>query len=222
MGGDRGCLRGACSPGSPGAAPPRIDFAGGTAYSILAPGENGGVQFNANTNDQAKLYDSLTPLWDKVTAGDLAKYFKPNRFGGKGRVEALPRRGVTVVRDGFGVAHVNGKTRATVFYAAGWVAAEDRGLLMELLRSSGRLSAIDAPGYNAFAVALTGRHFDSSPQTEAFLAKQFDLVRAQGAEGRQALADIDAFLVGLNAYNKKAGLPITPWTRNDVLAVCDA
>ena len=90
---------------------------------------------------------------------------------------------------------------------------------MELLRSAGRLSAIDAPGYNAFAVALTGRHFESSPQTEAFLAKQFDLVRAQGAEGRQALADIDAFLVGLNAYNKKAGLPITPWTRNDVLAV---
>ena len=126
---------------------------------------------------------------------------------------------MTVIRDGFGVAHVNGRTRAAVFYAAGWIAAEDRGLLMELLRSAGRLSAIDAPGFNAFAVALTGRRFEPSAQTESFIAKQFDLVRGQGAEGRQALADIEAFLVGLNAYNKKAGLPIAPWTRNDVLAV---
>ena len=204
--------------GVAGAAPPKTDFAG-VAYDILVPGENGGVQFNANTDDQAKLYDALTPLFDKVTAGDLAKYYKPNRFGSHGRVEPLPRKDVTIVRDGFGVAHVNGKTRAGVWYAAGWVAAEDRGLLMELLRSAGRLSAIDAPGFNAFAVALTGRHFESSPQTEAFLTKQFDLVRAQGAEGRQALADIDAFLVGLNAYNRHAGLPIAPWTRNDVLAV---
>lgn len=201
-----------------GAAAPRIDFAA-TAYSILAPGENGGVQFNANTNDQAKLYDALTPLWDKVSAGDLARFFKPNRFGSVGRTEVLPRKDIRVIRDGFGVAHVNAKTRTGVWYATGWVTAEDRGLLMELLRAAGRLSAIDAPGYNAFAVALSGRRFEASAQTEAFLAKQFDLVRAQGAAGRRALADIDAFLVGLNAYNKKAGLPVVPWTRNDVLAV---
>jgi len=204
--------------GVAGGAPPRIDYAA-VAYDILVPGENGGVQFNANTNDQAKLYDALTPLFDRVTAGDLAKYFKPNRFGGTGRREQLPRRDVTVTRDGFGVAHVNGKTRGAVLYAAGWVAAEDRGLLIELLRSAGRLSAIDAPGFNAFAVALTGRRFEPSKQTEAFLAKQFGLLRAQGAEGRRALADVDAYLAGLNAYNKKAGLPVVPWTRNDVLAV---
>ena len=174
--------------GIAGAAQPRIDFAG-VALSILPPGENGGVQFNENTNDQAKMYDALTPLWDHVTAADLAKDFKPNRFGGAGRREELPRRDVTVIRDRFGVAHVHGRTRAAVFYGAGWVAAEDRGLLMELLRSAGRLSAIDAPGFNAFAVALSGRRFEPSAQTEAFLAHQFDLVRAQGAEGRQAIAD---------------------------------
>jgi acyl-homoserine lactone acylase PvdQ len=201
-----------------GGAPPRIDFAG-VAYDILPPGENGGVQFNANTNDQAKMYDALTPLFDKVGASDLAKDFKPNTFAAKGKRENVLRRDVVVTRDRFGVAHVNGKTRNAVFYGAGWVAAEDRGLLMGLLRGAGRLSAIDAPGFNAFAVALAGRHFEPSAQTEAFIAKQFDLVRAQGAEGRQALADVDAFLVGLNAYNKHAGLPGAPWTRNDVLAV---
>ena len=52
--------------GATGAAP-RLDYAG-VAYDILVPGENGGVQFNANTNDQEKLYDALTPLFDKVTA----------------------------------------------------------------------------------------------------------------------------------------------------------
>ena len=164
--------------GATGAAP-RLDYAG-VAYDILVPGENGGVQFNANTNDQAKLYDALTPLFDKVTAADLARYFKPNRFAAKGRRENVLRNDVTVTRDGFGVAHVNGKTRNAVFYAAGWIAAEDRGLLMELLRSAGRLSAIDAPGFNAFAVALTGRRFEPSAQTESFIAKQFDLVRGQG------------------------------------------
>src|SRR5581483_8675060 len=156
--------------GGAGAAP-RVDYAG-TALDILVPGENGGVQFDANTNDQAKLYDALTPLFDKVTPADLTKYFKSEHFGGTGRVEPLPRRDVKIVRDGFGVAHVDGKTRDAVWYAAGWVAAEDRGLLMELLRSAGRLSAIDAPGFNAFQVALTGRHFEPSAQTEAFLAKQ--------------------------------------------------
>ncbi len=211
-------LSAAAAAGLAGAAPPRTDFAG-VAYDILVPGENGGVRFDANTDDQAKLYDALTPLFDKVNASDLAKYFKPNRFGSAGRTETLPRRDVTVIRDGFGVAHVTGKTRAAVMYAAGWTAAEDRGLLMELLRSAGRLSAIDAPGLDAFSVALSGRRFVPSAQTEAFIARQFDLVRAQGAEGRRALADIDAFLVGLNAFNRKAGLPVTPWARNDVLAV---
>lgn len=207
--------------GAAGAAP-RIDYAG-VAYDVLAPGENGSVAFNANTNDQAKLYDGLTPLFDKVTDADIKKWYKPNTFGPgpakPTKTEDIGRGDVTVVRDRFGVAHVNGKTRAGVWYAAGWIAAEDRGLLMDLLRSAGRLSAIDAPGFNAFAVALSGRKFVPSAQTEAFLAKQFDLVRAFGAEGKQALADVDAFLQGLNGYNKNAGLPIAQWTRNDVIAV---
>ena len=56
-----GALAATMVAGGASGAGPRIDYAG-TAYNILAPGENGGVQFNANTNDQAKLYDGLTPL----------------------------------------------------------------------------------------------------------------------------------------------------------------
>jgi acyl-homoserine lactone acylase PvdQ len=202
---------------APGAAP-RLDYAG-VSLSILAPGENGGVQFNRNTNDQARLYDALTPLQDRLTDRDLRRYFKPAMFAARGRIEAIGRRGVRIVRDAFGVAHVTGRTRADVFYAAGWIAVEDRGLLMDLLRSAGRLSAIDAPGYNAFAVALTGRRFEPSAQTEAFLGSQFALVRALGAPGRRAIADIDAYVAGINAYNKAKGLPSAPWVRNDAIAV---
>jgi acyl-homoserine lactone acylase PvdQ len=199
-------------------AAPRLDYAN-VSLSILAPGENGSVAFDRHTNDQVRLYDALTPLQDAVTDRVLRTYFKPAMFAARGKSEAIGRRGVRIVRDAFGVAHVTGKTRADVFYAAGWIAVEDRGLLMDLLRSAGRLSAIDAPGYNAFAVALTGRRFESSAQTEAFLGSQFALVRALGAPGRRAIADIDAYVAGINAYNKAKGLPSAPWVRNDVIAV---
>lgn len=204
------------------AAAPRIDFAA-TAFTILPPGQNGSVAFDRNTNDQAKLYDALTPLRDRVTARDLGRYFKPGWFGarraGPVRAEATPRRGLTITRDRFGVAHVVGKTRADVWWGAGWVAAADRGLLMDLLRGAGRLSALDAPGYNAFDVALTGRKFEPSVQTERFIGSQFALLRAAGRAGREALADVDAFVAGLNGYYRAKNLPVAPWTRNDVVAV---
>src|SRR6266581_754698 len=95
----------------PAGAAPRTDFAA-TAYDILVPGENGSVSFNRNTDDQAKLYDALTPLQGRVTAQTIRRLYKPERFGGKGRAEDIGRDGVAVVRDGFGVAHVTAKTRA--------------------------------------------------------------------------------------------------------------
>nr|MBA2641498.1 hypothetical protein [Actinomycetota bacterium] len=48
------------------AASPKRDYAS-AAWTILPPGENGSLAFDRNTNDQAKLYDALTPLWDNVT-----------------------------------------------------------------------------------------------------------------------------------------------------------
>lgn len=200
----------------------RTDYAG-VALSVLAPGENGSVAFDRNTNDQAKLYDALTPLFDKVTERDLRRYFKPATFDPAAakptKVEDIGRKGARIVRDRFGVAHITGRTRADLFYAAGWVATEDRGLLMDLLRTAGRLSAVDAPGYNAFAVALTGRKFEPSAQTEAFISSQFKLIEQAGAAGKRALVDVDAFLAGINAYHKAQELPVAAWTRNDVVAV---
>ena len=73
---------------------------------------------------------------------------------------------------------------------------------MELARYPGRLACLDAPGFNAFAVALSGKQFKPSaggggPRREA------DLVpTSAGAKGRAELADIDAYVAGINAQRK--------------------
>jgi acyl-homoserine lactone acylase PvdQ len=197
-------------------AGPRHDYAV-VARDILPPGNYGGANFTAHSTDQAKLYDALTPLRDKVTAGDVVRDFKPEPLW-TGREKAVrvehPGHGVRILRDSFDVPHVFGRTEPDVFYGAGWAAAEDRGILMELARYAGRLACIDAPGFNAFAVALSGKQFVPSAQTEAFLAKELSFVK-----GDPELADIDAYVAGINAQRTSASLPITPWTRNDVVAM---
>ena len=130
-----------------------------------------------------------------------------------------PRKGVTITRDRWGVPHVKGKTAEDVAFGAGWATAADRQLIMELLRGPGRIAALDVPGVNAFSLALSGRQFRPSAQTEARLAEQFALLRAQGMRGTQAIRIVDAYVAGINAQYRKAGLPLTPWTRNDVVAV---
>ncbi|HEX7625577.1 MAG TPA: penicillin acylase family protein [Gaiellaceae bacterium] len=201
-------------------AAPRHDYAL-VARDILPPGNFGGINFTKNSSDQALLYDALTPLEGNVTAKDVTKDFKaePLWTGNEKAVRVeLPGRGVKILRDTFDVPHVFAKTETSVFYGTGYAAAEDRGVLMELARYPGRLGCIDAPGFNAFAIALSGKQFQPSAQTEAFLAKQISWLTSAGAKGRQELADLDAYVAGINAQRKSANLEIAPWTRNDVVA----
>ncbi|MGZ4389260.1 MAG: penicillin acylase family protein, partial [Gaiellaceae bacterium] len=204
------------------AAAPRRDYAD-VARSILPPGGYGSVDLsNPHATDQLKMYDALTPKFDQVTAADLQSTFKPEPlWSGKEKATRVehPGRGVTIKRDQWDVPHVFGKTETAVFYGAGFAAAEDRGLLMELARYAGRLGCIDAPGFSPFDVALSGRTFTPSAQTEAALAAQVKLLQAGGATGRKELADLDAYVAGINAQHKAAELPITPWTRTDVVAM---
>jgi hypothetical protein len=191
------------------------------ARDVLPPGNYGGVDFNANSSDQVGLYEALTQKFDQVTAKDVQHDFKaePLWNGSEKAVRTeRPGRGVRIMRDSFDVPHVFGRTETDVFYGTGYAAAEDRGVLMELARGPGRLACLDAPGYNAFAVALSGKQFVPSPAAEAFLAKQVAWLTKGGAQGRRELRDIDAYVAGINAQRRAAQLPITPWTRNDVVA----
>ena len=203
---------------SAGAAP-RHDYAA-VARDILPPGTFGGINFDAHSSDQAKLYDALTPLFDNVTAKDVTRDFKPEPLW-TGREKAVrvekPGRGVRILRDSFDVPHVFGKKEADVFYGAGYAAAEDRGVLMELARYPGRLACIDAPGFNAFAVALSGKQFQPSAATENRLAQEIGFLR--GKVGLQELADVDAYVAGINARYRASNLDVKPWTRQDVVAM---
>jgi acyl-homoserine lactone acylase PvdQ len=192
----------------------------GVARNVLPPGQSGSLLFPPTATDQLRLYDGLTPKLGSVTAADVTRHFKSARFGpdGPARKTVRPRPGVRIVRDRWDVPHVYGRTRADVVFGAGWATAEDRGLLMNLLRGPGRISALDVPGLNAFALATSARRFVSSPDTEAFLSRQVDLLRTAGPDGRRVLRDVDAYVAGINAYNRSQRFGIV-WTRNDVIAV---
>jgi acyl-homoserine lactone acylase PvdQ len=201
-------------------AAPKRDYAA-AAWTILPPGENGSLTFDRNTTDQAKLYDALTPLFGSVTVPDIRRFFKPASLGrapAQGQKRERPRPGLTIVRDRFGVAHVTGRTEADVAFGSGWVTAADRGLLLQLIRGPARVSALDVPGLDPLALALSGKSFAPSAEAEAFLANQLDAVRAQGVLGRKVLALINAYAAGINGYYRSKGIPITPFTANDVVA----
>ena len=202
------------------AAPPRADYAA-AAWTILPPGENGSLTFDRNTNDQEKMYDALTPLGGNVTPAAIRRYFKAaplGRSAGLPGKRLHPRPGVTIVRDSFGVAHVTGQTQPDVAFGAGWVTAADRGLLLQLIRGPARIAALDVPGLDPLALALSGKTFVPSADTEAFLANQLDALRSQGAMGRRLLTLIDAYAAGVNAYYRANGIPAKPYTPNDEIA----
>jgi acyl-homoserine lactone acylase PvdQ len=205
---------------SPFAATAPRDYAA-QAWTILPPGENGSVSFDRNTRDQAKLYDAPTPLRGAVAQKHIEKLFKPAHLGMGGdkpvRVER-PRSGVTISRDRFGVAHVNGKKDADVAFGAGWVTAADRGLFLALISGPARAAAIDAPGLDPVALALSGKTFVPSAQTEEFLHRQLSLLGQQKPYGPTLLRVVNAYVAGLNAWNRAHNVSGQPYTANDVVA----
>lgn len=194
-----------------------------TALNIIPSGQYGTLPPPAEADDQALMYDGLTPLFDQVTYSDLTQYFKSERFGvstdGPGTPESVPRVGVTIVRDKYNVPHVTATTYNGGIWAAGWIAAEDRYLLGQQARYNARVAAIDAPGLSALGLISSLQNFQPSARTEAEVAKQTQVLENAGPEGEAVLRDIDTFIDGIND-NLEINHPSTaPWTRNDVYAL---
>ena len=193
-----------------------------TALNIIPSGQPGGIPPPPGADTQAHMYDGLTPLFDNVTNSDLTQYFKSEKFGistaGPGTTEAVPRPGVTIVRDSYDVPHVTATTHAGGVWAAGWIAAEDRGALLQQARYDARVAAIDAPGLDAVDLIASLKSFQPSQQTEDALAKQAGVLRRAGPEGKKVLKDIDTFVKGINDYLEAHGSTAAPFTRNDIFA----
>ena len=203
------------------AATTPVDYAQ-TARNIIPSGEPGGFPFPAGADTQAKMYNALTPLGGHVTAGDLFSDFKSEVFGlgtdGPGTAEPVPYPGVTVIRDRFDVPHVSATTHDGGVWASGWIAAEDRGLLLQQARYDSLVAAIDAPGLSAIGLVEKLKNFVPSAQTNRVVARQTQVLLKAGPEGRAVLHDIDVYITGLNAYLQATHSTAAPFTRVDIYA----
>jgi hypothetical protein len=166
----------------------------------------------ADATAQAQMYNALTPLFDHVSNADLFSDFKSEQFGlgtdGPGTVEPVPFPGVTIVRDKFHVPHVSATTHAGGVWAAGWIAAEDRGLLLQEARDNSRVAALDVPGLTAIGLIENLQDFQPSAQTESVLSRQTRVLEKAGREGRAVLSDIDQFVIHEGAGEVKCGLAV--------------
>jgi len=184
-------------------ATPLVDLSG-PAYQILAPGEDGTSPTDAFSLDQGALYDALTPLQGHVTTQkQLATYYLSEKFGVQGsvlRTEATGRAGLEILRDKNDIPHVFGATRADVMFGSGWVAAEDRGLLLRLGLGPAYAAALSVPGISPFGLLLHLRSFTPSEEAVKFVAEQKSSLLEKGAKGEQVIQDLENWVEGVNAY----------------------
>jgi len=200
------------------APPPAED----RAYYVLPPGNFGGIPTTDESLDQLPLYDALTPLRGDVTDADIDELFLREDFEPVGATVEEPtgRAGLTILYDEFGVAHIAGETRDDMAFGAGWVAARDRGLLIALGRGAARAAAADIPGIDAFGLVTSFQTFVPSAATEQLVTDQVDLiVETYGDEGREIIADAQAYADGMTAFWEANDVDQEPATVNDVIAV---
>lgn len=183
---------------------------------ILAPGQNGNatlVEILGNrvfgtrpefSDTQLEPYDDLLHDYGGLTEETLDDYFLDASFGvAPDDVGAAyrPRHDVTIVRDEHhGIPHIYGETREGTMFGAGYAAAENRLFLMDVLRNLGRGRLTSFAGGAESNRALEQSLWRGAPYTEADKQAQIDRIAAGGERGARALADVDGYLKGINAY----------------------
>ncbi|HET8822995.1 MAG TPA: penicillin acylase family protein [Thermoleophilaceae bacterium] len=198
------------------------DFAS-TALNIIPSGQYGSVPLSPKADDQARMYDALTPLFDDVTNRDLRRYFKSEKLGTKGqgrmRRERVPRRGVTILRDKHNVPHIRGRTNDDVTWGAGWAVARDRELLLEQARFNARVAVLDVPNISAIGLIIGLKQFRPSAQAEREVSKEIGKLRRYGRRGRRLIHDMRVYVKGINAFYRAKNKPYARWTIRDVIAL---
>jgi hypothetical protein len=198
------------------------DDAGGFR-NVLPPGQKGVAnaadlaaftatgEYPEHWVDQQPLYDGLLYASPTLTRPQVDEYFKDATFGvEEGQVESTitPRDGVTILRDkAYGVPHVYGDTRGDVMFGAGYVGAQDRLFLMDVLRHTGRAELSSFAGGSPGNRQMDRTQWALAPYTEEDLQRQIDLADdLYGDEGRQLQADLEQYVAGINAYIAEARL----------------
>ncbi len=166
-----------------------------TSATDLAANEASGTVPESFTS-AAKIYNRVITVQPK---GDLQNYYRDSDFAQiTGDTETIGD--AKVVRDPtYHVPHIYGATRAGAMYATGYVTAESRLFLMDVLRrtSEGSLAELLGPDQVPADAAALGQ-FDLSP--EALTAEIEALPKDEGAAGARALADFKQYVAGINAF----------------------
>jgi acyl-homoserine lactone acylase PvdQ len=193
------------------------DYCQGQCSDILPPGENGNATLAQillnqafgtqpdHADDQLAPYGNLASGYQSLTNSTINTFFNDASLGvPSGQVASTeqPRSDVTITRDKkTGVPHIAGTTRSGTEFGAGYAAAEDRLWLMDLFRHVGRGQLTSFAGGAPANQGLEQQFWRNAPYTEADLQAQADYIAAHnGDRGRQALADADAYISGINAY----------------------
>ncbi|MGW8700387.1 penicillin acylase family protein [Streptomyces eurythermus] len=195
------------------------DHCGGRCSDILPPGENGNATLAqillnqafgtqpAHAEDQLGPYADLATGYKTLTDATVNAFFNDASFGVPADQIASTekpagRTDVTIVRDKkTGVPHITGTTRYGTEFGAGYAAAQDRLWLMDVFRHVGRGRLTGFAGGAPSNQGLEQQFYRNAPYTEADLQAQIDnAVAHNGARGQQALADVKAYLDGINAY----------------------
>jgi hypothetical protein len=165
--------------------------------NVMPPGQNGRLnvaeaaalqrgQFPANFNNQTGLYESLVyegglPVdgdersrFLGVTDGDLQRFFKDGSFGAQQAARRYsPTAGLEILRDSeFGVPTIIGQTREAGMFGAGYIAAEDRMFLLDILRHLGRGRISELLGASEANKAMDRAQLRIAPYKEEELTEQ--------------------------------------------------
>ncbi len=170
--------------------------------------------------DQDQMYEGLEQAWPGVTDADLDTYYKDSDFAAEPSPSLLstlegsagatvtgsppsvetPRPGVLIVRQApYDVPRIYAQTRAEGMWAAGYVTAEDRLFLMDVLRHTAEGTMAELLGSSA--VPEDSAQLGVQDESPHQLTAQMDaLPRTMGAEGAQALGDMNHYVDGINAF----------------------
>ena len=186
---------------------------------------------------QALMYDRLTPLFRDVTAEQLVPsedgtgFFRsaalkpvddPSFITDRTVSGSTPQGEVSarIRRDRYGVPHVFSETDAGVTFGAGWVTAQDRGLLINQARGNGLTALLDVPGVSAISLISNLYTFEPTDATVKEIEReQTAAIQAQGERGARLLRDLDTYLAGMNAYRAENSPATREFTRVDIYAL---
>lgn len=230
-------VAGSGGPARAAAAPyQQDDYAHGTAFNLLPPGEHGLynatdlLQFEVNgtrpkaTLDQYAKYENLLYGSPTLTDAKLGQFFQDASFGVKPgeltRTEtpssSVP---VTIYRDKADVPHIYGKTDEATEFGAGYAGAEDRLFLMDVLRhyGQGTLSSFLGPScsdelMDRDQLLLTG-------YSDSELQAQFDSMSRYGPQGVRFKSLFTSYIAGVNQWIAQATLDPTKLSGDYAAAV---